>query len=71
MLELLAQRHNEWVAMARAVGCPEPYAEDVVQEIYIKLHRYSESIYDKLILPDKSQTKNYLTEFVKLVFNRK
>jgi hypothetical protein len=45
MLELLAQRHNEWVAMARAVGCPEPYAEDVVQEIYIKLRWRRRLIY--------------------------
>ena len=60
MLELLALRHKEWVDMARAVGCPEPYAEDVVQEIYIKLHRYSESIYDKLILPDNEVNTFYM-----------
>jgi len=60
MLELLAQRHDEWVAMARAVGCPEPYAEDVVQEVYIKLHKYSENIYDKLILPDNDVNTFYM-----------
>ena len=37
MLELLALRHKEWVDMARAVGCPEPYAEDVVQEAFLKI----------------------------------
>ena len=45
MLELLALRHKEWVDMARVVGCPEPYAEDVVQEVYIRLYNYRENIY--------------------------
>ena len=62
MLDLLAQRHREWVDMARAVGCPEPYAEDVVQEVYIRLHKYSDNIKDKLIL--KSGEVNTFYMFV-------
>lgn len=60
MLELLAARHREWVDMARAVGCPEPYAEDVVQEVYIRLFKYRDNIYDKLILPDDEVNTFYM-----------
>jgi len=60
MLELLALRHREWVDMARAVGCPEPYAEDVVQEVYLRLYHYRENIYDKLILPDDEVNTFYM-----------
>jgi DNA-directed RNA polymerase specialized sigma24 family protein len=60
MLELLALRHKEWVDMARAVGCPEPYAEDVVQEVYLRLYHYRENIYDKLILPDDEVNTFYM-----------
>jgi DNA-directed RNA polymerase specialized sigma24 family protein len=60
MLELLALRHKEWVDMARAVGCPEPYAEDVVQEVYIRLYNYRENIYNKLILPDDEVNTFYM-----------
>jgi DNA-directed RNA polymerase specialized sigma24 family protein len=60
MLELLALRHKEWVDMARVVGCPEPYAEDVVQEVYIRLYNYRENIYNKLILPDDEVNTFYM-----------
>lgn len=60
MLELLALRHREWVDMARAVGCPEPYAEDVVQEVYLRLFKYKDNIYDKLILPDDEVNTFYM-----------
>lgn len=60
MLELLAVRHREWVDMARAVGCPEPYAEDVVQEVYLRLFKYKDNIYDKLILPDDEVNTFYM-----------
>jgi len=60
MLELLSLRHQEWITMARAVGCPEFYAEDVVQEVYIRLYKYRDSIYDKLILPDDEVNTFYM-----------
>ena len=60
MLELLSLRHQEWITMARAVGCPEFYAEDVVQEVYIRLYKYRDSIYDKLIFPDDEVNTFYM-----------
>ena len=60
MLDLLAQRHTEWVDMAIAVGCPKPYAEDVVQEVYIKLDKYQDSIQHKLVLKDNTINTFYM-----------
>ena len=60
MLDLLAQRHTEWVDMAIAVGCPKPYAEDVVQEVYIKLDKYQDNIQHKLVLKDNTINTFYM-----------
>jgi len=60
MLELLAKRHNEWISIVRGLGCPPSYVEDVVQETYLRLHKYSETIYDKLILKDNEVNTFYM-----------
>lgn len=39
VLELLVQKHKEWIKMAHSFGADE-YAEDIVQEMYIRLNRY-------------------------------
>ena len=39
VLNLLASKHNEWVKMARSFGAGD-YAEDIVQEMYIRLNKY-------------------------------
>jgi len=41
VLDLLATKHKEWVKMAHSFGAGD-YAEDVVQEMYIRLNRYIE-----------------------------
>lgn len=42
LLEKIAQRHKMWVAVVKNFGI-EDYAEDIVQEMYIKAHRYIEA----------------------------
>ena len=42
MLNKVAQRHNDWVRMVQSFGEVQ-YAEDIVQEMYLKLHRYIEN----------------------------
>ncbi len=42
VLDLLANYHKEWLKMAHKFGAGE-YAEDIVQEMYIRLHRYIET----------------------------
>ena len=42
LLDLLAKYHKEWVKMAHKFGAGDD-AEDIVQEMYIRLHRYIET----------------------------
>lgn len=40
-LERLALKHDKWVALViRSLGCNPSRAEDVVQDSYIRIHRY-------------------------------
>ena len=39
MLELLAKEHTLWIKMVINMGCYKDVAEDIVQEMYLKLHR--------------------------------
>lgn len=39
MLELLAKEHTLWLKMVINMGCSKDIAEDIVQEMYLKLHR--------------------------------
>jgi len=43
LLELLATKHKDWIRMVRSFGCPEHLAEDIVQEMYIRMHKYVET----------------------------
>ena len=40
MLQDLGKMHNIWVAMAKNLGAPNSIAEDLVQEMYIRLNTY-------------------------------
>lgn len=42
VLDLLAKHHNEWLKMAHKFGAGN-YAEDIVQEMYIRLNKYIET----------------------------
>ena len=42
MLELLAKNHELWLRMVLSFGCPSDVAEDLVHEMYLKLHRLIE-----------------------------
>tara|TARA_Y100000389_G_scaffold147165_1_gene146030 strand:+ start:4170 stop:4655 length:486 start_codon:yes stop_codon:yes gene_type:complete len=39
VLEIIHERHEEWVYMVRAFGCNEDTAEDIVQDMYLKMHK--------------------------------
>lgn len=38
-LEIICDKHNDWVNIVRSFGCNRDTAEDIVQESYIKLNR--------------------------------
>lgn len=40
MLELLAQSHEIWVNMVCSFGCNRYTAEDIVQSMYLRIHKY-------------------------------
>jgi len=39
VLEIIHDRHDEWVYLVRAFGCNEDTAEDIVQDMYLKMHK--------------------------------
>lgn len=40
ILELALSKHNEWIAMAKSLGCGD-FSEDIVQEMYLRIHKYA------------------------------
>ena len=61
-IELLSVHHKEFISMTKAIAGNNHdvrnYAEDYVQDAYIKLMRYDD-LYDKIIVNDKA-TKGYM-----------
>jgi DNA-directed RNA polymerase specialized sigma24 family protein len=42
ILDILCLKHSTWVKYVVSFGCPIDIAEDYVQEMYIKIHNYSQ-----------------------------
>jgi DNA-directed RNA polymerase specialized sigma24 family protein len=40
MLELLAQKHNTWLRMVMSFGSDYDTAQDIVQSMYLRMHKY-------------------------------
>jgi DNA-directed RNA polymerase specialized sigma24 family protein len=43
LLEMLSARHNEWLKMVKSFGADYDTANDVVQDMYLKMHKFVES----------------------------
>jgi DNA-directed RNA polymerase specialized sigma24 family protein len=41
-LGLIAKKHTTWVDIVKSFGCTKETAEDLVQEMYIKIYKYLE-----------------------------
>jgi DNA-directed RNA polymerase specialized sigma24 family protein len=41
-VELAYKKHKKWIAIVRSFGCEESFAEDIVQEMYIRLIEYEQ-----------------------------
>ena len=39
ILDLLAEIHDDWINIVVSFGCNRDTAEDLTQEMYIKMHR--------------------------------
>jgi|TARA_R110000744_G_scaffold56031_2_gene118216 hypothetical protein len=58
-IKIVAKSHKHWVSLAKKLGGGD-YSEDIVQEMYIKLHTYADA--DKTIIRGKlNQRYIYLT----------
>lgn len=44
VLEVLAKRHTDWIRMAKSLGANTDVAEDLVQEMYLRLYDYVEDV---------------------------
>lgn len=40
MLDKLAEKHNLWLRMVIGFGCDEETAKDIVQSMYLRIHKY-------------------------------
>ena len=40
MLELLAKNHKLWIKMVVGFGCDVDTAKDIVQSMYLRIHKY-------------------------------
>ena len=62
-LEKIFQHHQEYIKAAKALYGNEDrvknYAEDFIQEVYLKLSRYKD-LYSKVIRPDGTVSKGYV-----------
>ena len=43
ILELLSKRHDEWIRMAMSFGCTKDNAQDIVQDMYLRMYKYVEN----------------------------
>mgnify|MGYP003383830541 CR=1 FL=1 len=64
-LSLIAKHHKEWINIAKVYSCGG-YAEDVVQEMYLKIHKYSTA--DKVITNGKVN-KGYIFFALRSIIN--
>lgn len=61
LLDQLAARHTDWIKMAISIGCDPVTAQDVVQDMYIRMHKF---VQDPSRITDDSGRINSLYVFV-------
>lgn len=69
MLDKIAERHDEWVSMALAVGANSSVAEDIVQEAYIRLYKYRETASKRVIMDNGNVSPSYMFATIRNTFN--
>ncbi len=58
ILQMLAVKHKDWIKIVQSFGVDKMSAEDYVQDMYIKIHEYSEKN-DNSILYNKTEVNYY------------
>jgi DNA-directed RNA polymerase specialized sigma24 family protein len=57
LIDLLADKHHDWINMAKSFGVSDDSANELVQQMYIRIHKYVEDK-DK-ILYDKDEVNTF------------
>ena len=60
MLDKLAKYHKQWVRMSVSAGAPPHLAEDIIQDVYLRLHKYKKTAEPKLIKEDGTVNVFYM-----------
>ena len=63
ILELLSAKHETWVEITMTFGLDKMSAEDIVQNMYIKIHTWSEKNKDKQSIMFNENEVNYYFVF--------
>lgn len=58
MLEIIAKDHELWVSMAINMGCQRQVAEDIVQEMYLRIHKFANS--SRIMYDDNQVNRFYI-----------
>ena len=58
ILSKLAEKHSDWIRIVQSFGCDYTTSEDLVQDMYIKIHEWSEK-HDRSILYNKTEVNYY------------
>lgn len=64
ILDILSEKHSTWLKYIISFGCKKDYAEDFVQEMYIKIYAYSQKK-DNDLMYNESEI-NYFFVYVTL-----
>ena len=56
-MEKLAKKHNDWLRIVQSFGCDLMSSEDLVQDMYIRIHEYSQKNDNSILYND--QEVNY------------
>lgn len=67
VLEIIHDRHDEWVYLVRAFGCNQDTAEDIVQDMYLRMHKVITSGSNVMYNDDEVNTY-YVLKTLKSIF---
>lgn len=56
LIDVLAKKHNDWFKMAKSLGCTQEEANDLVQQMYLKICYIGKNKKDKILLDEGINT---------------
>ena len=52
LIDKLAEKHKDWIHMAKSFGCDDDAANELVQGMYLRLSKYVDNV-DKIMYDKK------------------